>query len=59
MTIEEAIADLLSQLAVATITGHYHRANALKIGINGLKRLQDSRRDPEFDHYIPLTGETQ
>ncbi|MFO7772644.1 MAG: hypothetical protein R6V59_01655 [Dehalococcoidia bacterium] len=32
---------------------------AIKLGIEALKRLQDNRRDPEFDHWVPLPGETQ
>jgi hypothetical protein len=32
---------------------------AEKLGIEALKRLQDNRRDPEFDHWVPLPGETQ
>jgi len=32
---------------------------ASRLGIEALKRLQDNRRDPEFDHWIPLPGETE
>ena len=30
---------------------------ALKLAINALRRLQDNRRDPEYDHWTPLPGE--
>ena len=31
---------------------------ALRLGIEALKRLQDNRKDPEFDHWVLLPGET-
>jgi len=59
MTIEEAIADLLSQLAIATIGGHYHRAKALKISIEALKREEIFRSRVPRSDWCLLPGETE
>jgi hypothetical protein len=29
------------------------------LGIEALERLRHNRRDPEFDHYLPLRHETE
>ena len=58
MTLEEAIAISEQQL---TDHPHHHSTPffiAIKLGIEALKRLHDNRRDPEFDHWLPLPGET-
>jgi len=44
------------------VASPFTRANpdtrdSIKLSIEALKRLQDNRRDPEFDHWIPLPGE--
>lgn len=35
------------------------QAAAINLGIEAIKRLQENRIDPEFDHYILLPGETE
>ena len=59
MTIEEAVGVLrLENERIFNFNNPQRRA-ALNLGIEALKRLQDNRRDPEFDHWIPLPGETE
>jgi len=59
VTLKEAITELTKQLGPRYSTPHTPFHNALKLGIEALKRLEDNRRDPEFDHWIPLPGETE
>ena len=33
--------------------------DATRISIEALKRLEANRLDPEFDHWLPLPGETE
>lgn len=59
MTIEEAIERNQTTRDELWNEGFPTRARAIQLGIEGLKRLRDNRRDPEFDHYILLPGETE
>jgi len=59
MTLDEAIKILeINNDRTPTFTDA-QRQQAHQLGIEAIKRLQDNRRDPEFDHWIPLPGETQ
>ena len=59
MRTEEAI-EILGTAPILHLDDIYPRERtALHLGIGALKRLQDNRRDPEFDHWLPLPGETQ
>ena len=58
MKVEKAI-EVLTQ----DLTCDFHGSiedwhGALHLGIEALERLQENRRDPEFDHWMPLPGET-
>jgi len=59
MTLEQAIRLLHASVMQSRNKTQYSLANAQTLGIEALKRLQDNRRDPEFDHYLPLPGETE
>jgi hypothetical protein len=59
MTIEEAMVSLSVQLEIKSRLGNEEAADALRLGIEALKRLQDNRKDPEFDHWVLLPGETE
>jgi hypothetical protein len=59
MTLEKAI-KVLTDMGTPHFQGSTEDIlKARKLGIEALKRLQDNRRDPEFDHWIPLPGETE
>ena len=59
MKIEKAI-EVLTRLTTyqhpVTIEDRY---GAMALGLEALKRLQDNRKDPEFDHWVLLPGETE
>jgi len=57
--IDEAIELLKSTPIQVVCEDDLKYAEARQLSIEALKRLQDNRRDPEFDHWIPLPGETE
>ena len=59
MTIEEALTDLSIQLEVKRKLGKNHQANALKLGIEALKRLYLQREHPKRKLNTLLVGETE
>ncbi len=58
MTIDEAITELTSQLIMQNILGGTYHADALKLGIEALKFIQDGRRDFTAVIWRLLPGET-
>jgi Mg-chelatase subunit ChlD len=58
MTIDKAMQTLTDQLRYFAPDDSTPLHEALKLAIEALKRLNDNRRDPEFDHWIPLPRET-
>ena len=59
MTLQDAIKDLQARIDGEFSIKGIDTCEDMKLGIEALKRLQDNRRDPEFDHWIPLLGETE
>lgn len=59
MTLDEAIKELTAIANEAWDKDKEKPADAAQLGIEALKRLQNNRRDPEFDHYLSLPGETE
>lgn len=60
MTIDRAI-EVLESRAEGNLSLYSWKEEkaAAALGVEALKRLQDNRRDPEFDHWIPLPGESE
>lgn len=59
MTLDEAIKELTKAYNYPMNCINVELHDATKLGIEALKRLIDNRRDPEFDHWVPLPGETE
>jgi hypothetical protein len=59
MTLEQAISNLTLYRTLPPDPRDKELLEAIKLGIEAMKRLQDNRRDPEFDHWVPLPGETE
>jgi hypothetical protein len=59
MTLDKAIKELESAIPPREAILANDLLDAMRIGVEALKRLQDNRRDPEFDHWLPLPGETE
>ncbi len=59
MKLEEAITDLSLQMEVKRRLGKSREADAVKLGIEALKRVQDMRISPCTTEDELLPGETQ
>jgi len=59
MTIDKAIADLSIQREVKRRLGKDYQADAIKLGIEALKRIQVLRSFPNREPLKSLPGETE
>ena len=59
MDIDEAIEILELELHPAAKLSTHKSKDALKLGIEALKRYQDYCSNPEMKHWEPLPGETR
>ncbi len=59
MNINEAIDDLSIQLEVKHRVALERQADAIKLGIEVLKRVKSQRADKRFMASMPLPGETE
>lgn len=59
MKIDEAIAELRQDLHDVGERKTVKLRAAQRLSIEALKRLQDNRHCPDFDHWVPLPGETE
>ena len=59
MTLDEAMADLSIQLEVTYRLGKYYQANAIELGIEALKRIQECRLADYMIKEDYLPGETE
>ena len=58
MTLEAAMTDLSIQLAVQSRLGYSYHADAIKLGIEALKRQLQCKRSQNHIDYLPMPGET-
>jgi len=59
MTIDEAITDLSIQQQVKYLTGKYHQAEAIRLGLEALKEVKASREEAYSEDTGLLPGETE
>jgi hypothetical protein len=59
MTINEAIKILKNQVVMPRVGMHSTKKEAIKLGIEALKRFQEIRRHPGFSYNSILPGETE
>ena len=59
MTIEKAIETIRHLVGVSMVLTGPAQDDALKLGIEALKRLKRNRKDPVLAIFTPLPGETK
>ena len=59
MKIERAIEILESRAGTHLSLYNWEDKKAAALGVEALKRLEEKRKEPEFDHGVLLPGETE